>query len=113
MKKQGLKRKTHFLGTKIKHLRKKNGMTLEDLSVRCLHLDLDAGPSVSYLSMIENGKRVPSQRLLELFAEVFQRDVEWFFDESLEADDHRFFWAFEMGDFPKLIEVFVRPSKMK
>jgi len=81
---QGLRRKAHFLGTKIKSLRKRNNLTLEDLSVRCLQIDHEAGPSVSYLSMIENGKRVPSERLLEIIAEIFQKDTSWFFDESLD-----------------------------
>ena len=82
----GLKRKAHFLGTKIKSLRKRNRLTLEDLSVRCIQIDIDAGPSVSYLSMIENGKRVPSERLLQIIAEIFQKETKWFFDESLDDD---------------------------
>ena len=80
----GLKRKAHFLGTKIKSLRKRNRLTLEDLSVRCVQIDAEAAPSVSYLSMIENGKRVPSERLLSIIADIFQKEVDWFFDESLE-----------------------------
>jgi len=80
----GLGRKAHFVGTKIKSLRKRNRLTLEDLSVRCVQIDAEAGPSVSYLSMIENGKRVPSERLLQIVAEIFQKEVTWFFDESLE-----------------------------
>jgi len=80
----GLRRKAHFLGTKIKSLRKRNNLTLEDLSVRCVQIDAEAGPSVSYLSMIENGKRVPSERLLEIIAEIFQKETSWFFDESLD-----------------------------
>ncbi|HZD52665.1 MAG TPA: helix-turn-helix transcriptional regulator, partial [Woeseiaceae bacterium] len=83
---QGLLRKAHFLGSKIRTLRKRNQLTLEDLSVRCIQLDREAGPSVSYLSMIENGKRVPSERLLEIIAEIFQKDVRWFFDETLEEE---------------------------
>ena len=82
----GLRRKAHFLGTKIKSLRKRNNLTLEDLSVRCIQIDAEAGPSVSYLSMIENGKRVPSQRLLQVIADIFQKQQSWFFDESLEDD---------------------------
>ncbi len=81
---QGLRRRAHFLGTKIKSLRKRNNLTLEDLSVRCIQIDTEAGPSVSYLSMIENGKRVPSERLLEIIAEIFQKETSWFFDESLD-----------------------------
>src|SRR5210317_1849447 len=79
-----LRRKSHFLGTKIRMLRKRNHLTLEDLSVRCVQIDPEAGPSVSYLSMIENGKRVPSERLLAIIAEIFQKEVHWFLDESLE-----------------------------
>jgi transcriptional regulator with XRE-family HTH domain len=81
---QGLRRKAHFVGTKIKSLRKRNHLTLEDLSVRCIQIDAEAGPSVSYLSMIENGKRVPSERLLAIIADIFQKDLTWFYDESLE-----------------------------
>ena len=83
---QGIRRKAHFLGTKIKSLRKRNNLTLEDLSVRCVQVDPEAGPSVSYLSMIENGKRVPSERLLEIIAEIFQKETSWFFDETLDED---------------------------
>ncbi len=85
-RRQGLKRRAHFLGTKIKSLRKRNRLTLEDLSVRCVQIDADAAPSVSYLSMIENGKRVPSERLLEIIADIFQKDIDWFFDESLDDE---------------------------
>ncbi len=83
---QGIKRKAHFLGTKIRSLRKRNRLTLEDLSVRCIQIDAEAGPSVSYLSMIENGKRVPSERLLWIIAEIFQKQPNWFFDESLDEE---------------------------
>jgi transcriptional regulator with XRE-family HTH domain len=81
---QGLRRKAHFAGTKIKSLRKRNHLTLEDLSVRCVQIDAGAGPSVSYLSMIENGKRVPSERLLKIIADIFQKELSWFYDESLD-----------------------------
>ncbi len=83
---EGLMRKAHFLGTKIRSLRKRNQLTLEDLSVRCIQVDRDAAPSVSYLSMIENGKRVPSQALLQVIADIFQKELKWFFDESLEIE---------------------------
>ena len=82
----GLRRKAHFLGTKIKSLRKRNQLTLEDLSIRCVQIDSAAAPSVSYLSMIENGKRVPSERLLEIIADIFQKETQWFFDESLDDE---------------------------
>ena len=41
--KQGLGRKAHFVGTKIKSLRKRNHLTLEDLSVRCVQIDAAGG----------------------------------------------------------------------
>ncbi len=82
--KPSLFRKSHFLGTKIRRLRKRNHLTLEDLSVRCIQLDREHAPSVSYLSMIENGKRVPSQELMQIIADIFQKDVAWFFDETIE-----------------------------
>jgi len=73
-------RKSHFLGTKLRSLRKGNGLTLEELSARCIQLDARAAPSVSYLSMIESGKRIPSQDVLRLLSSVFQRDPGWFLD---------------------------------
>ncbi len=77
-----LLRKGHFLGAKLRSVRKRNGLTLEELSVRCIQRNPGIAPSVSYLSMIESGKRSPSPGLLELLAEVFQRAPEWFLDES-------------------------------
>jgi transcriptional regulator with XRE-family HTH domain len=79
-----LLRKGHFLGAKLRALRKANGLTLEELSVRCVQREPAVAPSVSYLSMIESGKRSPSTALLDLLAGVFQRPVEWFLDESAD-----------------------------
>ena len=84
--KASLTRKAHFLGTKIKSLRKRNNLTLDDLSVRCVQIDAETAPSVSYLSMIENGKRVPSEKLVRMIADIFQKDLRWFYDESLEDE---------------------------
>jgi transcriptional regulator with XRE-family HTH domain len=76
-----LLRKGHFLGTKLRAVRKRNGLTLEELSSRCIQRNAELAPSVSYLSMIESGKRRPSAQLLELLAAVFQRTPAWFLDE--------------------------------
>ncbi len=81
-----LLRKGHFLGAKLRSIRKRNGLTLEELSTRCIQRDVNIGPSVSYLSMIESGKRAPSQELLSLLASVFQRDPAWFLDESADLE---------------------------
>ena len=61
-----LLRKGHFLGAKLRTIRKRNGLTLEELSVRCIQRDAQSAPSVSYLSMIESGKRAPSQEVLNI-----------------------------------------------
>jgi transcriptional regulator with XRE-family HTH domain len=82
----GFSRKSHFLGAKLRALRKRNGLTLEDLSVRCVQIDPQGAPSVSYLSMIESGKRFPSEQSLGLLAGVFQRNPAWFFDDSAEIE---------------------------
>jgi len=79
-------RKSHFLGAKVHALRKRNGLTLEELSTRCIQLDAHSAPSVSYLSMIESGKRVPSEEVLALLSSLFQRDPKWFLDDSREIE---------------------------
>lgn len=84
-----LNRKSHFLGAKLRGVRKRNGLTLEELSARCIQLDAHAAPSVSYLSMIESGKRVPSEDVLNLLADIFQRDRSWFLDENQEFHDDK------------------------
>ena len=79
-----LYRKSHLLGTKLKNIRKLNKLTLEDLSERCSQQSPKGAPSVSYLSMIENGKRLPSEEVLKQIAVVFQKDSSWFMDENLD-----------------------------
>jgi transcriptional regulator with XRE-family HTH domain len=81
---KSLSRKSHLLGTKIRNLRKRNNLTMEDLSARCMRVDIELAPSVSYLSMIERGKRVPSKDMLEVIAAVFQKDIAWFLDDVPE-----------------------------
>jgi len=84
---KSLIRKSHFLGTKIRNLRKRNHLTMEDLSARCIKVNSEASPSVSYLSMIERGKRFPSMEMLEVIASVFQKDVDWFLDSKQDELD--------------------------
>jgi transcriptional regulator with XRE-family HTH domain len=81
-----LLRKSHFLGAKFRSLRKANRLTLQEVSERCIQLNADDAPSVSYLSMIETGKRTPSTEVLELLASVFQKDARWFMDENSEVE---------------------------
>lgn len=82
-------RKSHFLGAKFRNLRKRNGLTLQDVTSRCIQLNADAAPSVSYLSMIETGKRTPSEDVLDLLASVFQKSPRWFLDENTDLKSLR------------------------
>jgi len=79
-----IERNRHFLGTKLRALRKEHRITLDDLSARCAQVDPQNAPSVSYLSMIESGRRSPSQEVLALIANVFQRKPNWFLDQNAE-----------------------------
>ena len=78
----GLLRQGHFLGSKLRSLRKRNGLTLDELSARCVQLEPDHAPSVSYLSMVETGKRVPSPQMLGVLAAVFGKEPSWFLDRT-------------------------------
>jgi transcriptional regulator with XRE-family HTH domain len=78
----GLIRQGHFLGAKLRSLRKRNGLTLDELSARCVQVDAAGAPSVSYLSMVETGKRMPSAEMLGMLAAIFSKEARWFLDEN-------------------------------
>ncbi len=82
----GLIRQGHFLGAKLRSLRKRNGLTLDELSARCVQIDAAGAPSVSYLSMVETGKRMPSGPMLDMLAGIFSKDARWFLDENTEVE---------------------------
>lgn len=82
----GLIRQGHFLGAKLRSLRKRNGLTLDELSARCVQIDAAGAPSVSYLSMVETGKRMPSPQMLDMLAGIFGKDARWFLDENTELE---------------------------
>jgi transcriptional regulator with XRE-family HTH domain len=82
----GLIRQGHFLGAKLRALRKRNGLTLDELSARCIQVDAAGAPSVSYLSMVETGKRMPSAVMLEMLAGIFSKDARWFLDENTDVE---------------------------
>src|SRR5260370_8313067 len=82
----GLIRQGHFLGTKLRSLRKRNGLTLDELSARCVQIDAAGAPSVSYLSMVETGKRMPSSDMLDILAGIFSKDARRFLDENTEVE---------------------------
>src|SRR5260370_4834891 len=78
----GLIRQGHFLGTKLRSLRKRNGLTLDELSARCVQIDAAGAPSRSYLSMVETGKRMPPPDILDMLAGIFTNDAPWFLCEK-------------------------------
>ena len=82
----GLMRQGHFLGAKLRALRKRNGLTLDELSARCVQIDAAGAPSVSYLSMVETGKRMPSSQTLDMLAGIFSKEPRWFLDENTEVE---------------------------
>jgi transcriptional regulator with XRE-family HTH domain len=82
----GLIRQGHFLGSKLRSLRKRNGLTLDELSARCVQIDAAGAPSVSYLSMVETGKRMPSPEMLNMLAGIFSKDARWFLDENTDVE---------------------------
>ena len=82
----GLIRQGHFLGAKLRSLRKRNGLTLDELSARCVQIDAGGAPSVSYLSMVETGKRVPSAEMLDMLAGIFSKEARWFLDENTDVE---------------------------
>src|SRR5258705_10007069 len=82
----GLIRQGHFLGAKLRSLRKRNGLTLDELSARCVQIDVAGAPSGSYLSMVETGKRKPSEQMLHKIAGIFGKDSRWFLDQNTEGE---------------------------
>ena len=82
----GLIRQGHFLGAKLRALRKRNGLTLDELSARCVQIDAQGAPSVSYLSMVETGKRTPSAATLDMLAGIFSKEARWFLDENTDVE---------------------------
>jgi len=58
-------------------------MTLDDLALRCYQVDSRSAPSVSYLSLIENGQRNPSEKLLDSICKIFHRSKDWFHDQNI------------------------------
>jgi transcriptional regulator with XRE-family HTH domain len=78
-------RRGRLLGSKLRSLRRRNGLTLDELSARCVQLDPSLAPSVSYLSMLETGKRSPSEQVLGMIARVFGKAPEWFLDGNVEG----------------------------
>ena len=83
-----LSRNVHFLGSKIRDQRKTLNLTLEDLSIRCIQINPKIAPSISYLSLIESGKRNPSAEFLDSICQIFQKNKKWFYDYNLNVNEN-------------------------
>ncbi|MDP6396754.1 MAG: DUF3612 domain-containing protein [Candidatus Marinimicrobia bacterium] len=81
------KRKSHFFGIKLRKKRQDSGLTLEDLMNRCIAVNAENAPSISYLSLLETGRRYPTDKLLDIFCEVFSETTTWFIDDSTGIDE--------------------------
>jgi transcriptional regulator with XRE-family HTH domain len=51
-----------------------------------VQIDAGCAPSVSYLSMVETGKRMPSGQMLDMLARIFGKESRWFLDENTEVE---------------------------
>ena len=51
-----------------------------------MQIDAAEAPSVSYLSMVETGKRMPSSQMLDMLSGIFGKDSRWFLDENTEVE---------------------------
>ncbi len=71
---------TNFSGFKIKGLRTKKSMTLADTAKK---LDI----TISYLSLIENGKKNPSKKVIDKAANLFEVSIESFHENPLLLDE--------------------------
>ena len=77
---KSLFRQSHFLGTKIRNLRKRNNLTLEDLSARCIKISaeeaqniLREAPGVMLIDKRENGGYITPIECVGDFATFISR----------------------------------------
>ena len=80
------------IGKRIKQLRKRYNITLSDISSK-------TGISLSSLSLIENGKLIPTLRNLDEIATFFGVHISYFFEEEKKQD---IFVLFKRGDHVEL-----------
>lgn len=69
------------IGSKIKRIRKSQGLTLAELSGK-------AGVSASFLSQIENGKQIPTIVTLKKIADALETPVKELFNIQTEAPEY-------------------------
>lgn len=68
-----------YLGSKIKELRKRKGLSLRELGE-------EINMNYSHLSRLENGQKIPSLETIELLADYFGVKASHFLDEA-ESDE--------------------------
>jgi transcriptional regulator with XRE-family HTH domain len=67
-------------GEKLRTLRKRQGMTLQELSATLGHADH------TFLSRIENGKKSPSIELVLVIAHMFKVTTDQLLEDHLEVE---------------------------
>ncbi len=76
-----MKRK-NIVGNNIRIIRTKKGLTQESLA-------LESGLSQGYINQLENGKRLYTQKSLEMIAESLSTSIINFFKEDLNAKSQK------------------------
>lgn len=93
---------TNFSGFKIKGLRAKKSMNLADTAKQ---LDI----TTSYLSLIENGKKIPSKKVIEKAARLFDVSIESFSENPLLLDELKSITKdAELSDLIQAFEIILR-----
>ena len=72
--------KMRRFGEKLRTLRKRQGMTLQELSHALGHADH------TYLSRVENGKKTPSIELVLIIAQMFDVTTDELLKDDLEVE---------------------------
>jgi transcriptional regulator with XRE-family HTH domain len=68
------------IGGKIRVLRRRQGMTIKQLALAL------GFPSHSYISEIENGKKIPSTEMIIKLADLFKVSVDQLVRDEIELD---------------------------
>jgi transcriptional regulator with XRE-family HTH domain len=82
-----------LIGEKIRVLRQQQGLTIKQLALAL------GFPSHSYISEIENGKKIPSIELIIKLADLFHVSVDLLVRDEINLDEQP--WALPRRQFPK------------
>jgi len=89
----------------LKRERKRQGMTLEELSKL-------SGLSTSLISMVERGRRNVTLRTLAIFEEALSTQLMVFYDIPLDAEEWQLLNAWKEKDFPLLLDMIAKHIRL-